>query len=250
MLSNFSLEGKVVLLTGAAGFLGEHFAHKLHLAGATVVLTDIKRIGDGYEMDVTDQSSVESVLTRVVQQYGRIHVIVNNAAYNPSVDDQAKYQRKFMEYPEEAMMASVQVNQLGTWRVCKAAIPHMLVAGGGTIVNIVSVYGVTPPRQEIYSDGMEKSVDYSMTKAAVGMLTRHIASQFGRNGIRCNALAPGGVFNHQKDAGFIERYSAQTSLGRMSDAGEVADALVFLASDASRGMTGEVLNVDGGFSSR
>ena len=121
--------------------------------------------------------------------------------------------------------------------------------GHGNVVNVASFYGITPPRQEIYPQDTEKPVDYPITKAAIVMLTRHIASQFGREGIRCNALAPGGVLN-KHDEEFQKKYAAHTSLGRMSDPEEVADTLLFLASDASRGMTGEVVAVDGGWSSR
>jgi len=121
--------------------------------------------------------------------------------------------------------------------------------GYGNIVNISSFYGVTPPRQKIYPEGTEKPVDYPMTKAALIMLTRHVAAQFGRDGVRCNALAPGGVLN-KHDKGFQKRYGANTSLGRMSEPEEVAEGLKFLVSDRSRGMTGEVLVVDAGWRSR
>ena len=147
------------------------------------------------------------------------------------------------------MHQSIDVNLLGAWRVCKAAVSHMQTVGGGTIVNVASFYGVTPPRQEIYPDGTEKPADYGMTKAGLIMLTQHIASQFGRAGIRANVLAPGGV-QRNHDETFVAAYSEHTSLGRMNTPEEVADALVFLCSDASRGMTGETLVVDAGWRSR
>jgi len=133
--------------------------------------------------------------------------------------------------------------------VCKTAVKYMKEQGGGNIVNVASFYGVTPPRQEIYPAGKEKPVDYPMTKAALIMLTRHIASQFGQDGIRSNALAPGGVLNNH-DESFVKKYSAHTAMKRMNDPAEIAEAMLFLASEASSGMTGETLVVDCGWRSR
>jgi NAD(P)-dependent dehydrogenase (short-subunit alcohol dehydrogenase family) len=256
--STHDLTGKVVLLTGAAGFLGSYFVRALREAGATVMATDIAQ-GAEVHLDVTDQSSVDAVFHEVLQEHNRIDVVINNAAINPKFDaDAPQNVLTFVDYPEEAMRASVEVNLLGAWRVCKTAVKHMLeqspspkasASQRGNIVNIASFYGVTPPRQEIYREGTEKPVDYAITKAGLIMLTRQIASQFGRQGIRANALAPGGVRNKQDDE-FQRRYSVNTSLARMTEPEEIADALVFLVSDASRGMTGETLIVDSGWSSR
>jgi len=241
------LTGRVVLLTGGRGFLGEYFARALSEAGATVVVSDITDDVD-VQLDVTDQESVGTAIDQVVAKYGGIDAVVNNAAIDPKVDTADMNARTFVGYPEEAMQRSVDVNMLGPWRVCKAVIPHMQDRGG-VIINTTSFYGVTPPRQEIYPQGVEKPVDYGMTKAALIMLTRHLASQFGADGIRVNALAPGGVERDHDDE-FKAAYGAHTSFGRMNTPEEVADALVFLCSDASRGMTGETLVVDAGWHSR
>ena len=249
MNNNLNLGEKVVLLTGGRGFLGSFFTEALKGAGATVIVTDV--VGGADEtMDVTDQRSIDAVFEKIINDYGKVDVVINNAAIDPKFDElAAKNQYEFVNYPEEAMQKSIDVNLLGAWRVCKTAIKYMQKQGYGNVVNVASFYGMTPPRQEIYPQDTEKPVDYPMTKAAIIMLTRHIASQFGRQGIRCNALAPGGVLNKQ-DKEFQEKYAAHTSLGRMSDPGEVADTLLFLVSDASRGMTGEVVIVDGGWVSR
>ena len=247
--SSFDLTGKVVLLTGGAGFLGSYFTKALREAGATVVVTDITDDMD-VRLDVTDQASVDLAFEKIAAEHGRVDVVINNAAIDPKFDAGADQNaRTFVNYPEEAMRESVDVNLLGAWRVCKTAVKHMLELGNGNIVNVASFYGVTPPRQEIYQEGTEKPVDYPVTKAGLVMLTRHIASQFGRQGIRANTLAPGGVVK-EHDEEFQRKYSANTSLGRMSEPGEVAEALLYLVSDASRGMTGETLVVDGGWASR
>lgn len=240
---------RVVILTGGRGFLGSYFSTALKAAGMTVVVTDIAGDPD-VVLDVTDQAAVDAAFADIVDQYGRIDVVINNAALDPKFDAGSTGNEKaFVNYPEAAMQQSIDVNLLGAWRVCKAAVKHMSEKGGGVIVNVASFYGVTPPRQEIYPAGTEKPVAYAMTKAALIMLTRQIASQFGRSGIRANALAPGGVFkNHPEE--FVTNYKRHTSLDRMNTPEEIADALVFLCSDASRGMTGETLVVDAGWSSR
>jgi NAD(P)-dependent dehydrogenase (short-subunit alcohol dehydrogenase family) len=243
------LEDKVVVMTGGCGFLGKYFSDLLQEAGAKVIVTDVTKEAD-IIMDVTDQKAIDEVLKKISQEQGKIDVVINNAAIDPKFDiGAAQNKHEFVNYPEEAMQQSVNVNLLGTWRVCKGAIRVMCEQGFGNIVNVASFYGVTPPRQEIYPTGTEKPVDYALTKAGVIMLSRHIASQFGRSGIRCNVLAPGGVIKDQpKD--WQERYSQHTSLGRMSTPEEVSDALLFLVSDQSRGMTGECLVVDAGWRSR
>lgn len=246
---NSGLVDKVVVMTGGCGFLGQYFSALLRQAGAKVVVTDVAK-GAEMVMDVTDQQSIDAGLEKVRQEQGRIDAVINNAAIDPKFDVGAAVNKhEFVNYPEEAMQQSVNVNLLGTWRVCKAAIKIMREQGFGNIVNVASFYGVTPPRQEIYPAGTEKPVDYTLTKAGVIMLSRHIASQFGRDGIRCNVLAPGGVMKDQPKE-WQERYSQHTSLGRMSTPEEVSDALLFLVGDQSRGMTGEVLVVDAGWRSR
>ena len=243
------MKNKVVVITGGTGFLGEYFAAALREAGATVVVTDVAD-GADVKMDVTDQASIDTAFEQIVAEHGQVDVVINNAALDPKFDkDTAQNQQDFENYPEETMLASLNVNLVGAWRVCKTAVRQMKEKGGGTIVNVASFYGVTPPRQELYPEGTEKPVDYPISKAGLIMLTRHIASQFGADGIRANALAPGGV-EKGHDEHFKAKYAAHTTLGRMNTPEEVADALVFLASDASRGMTGETLTVDAGWSSR
>ncbi len=238
-----------MVLTGGCGFLGKYFSRLLLEAGAKVIVTDVTK-GADLIMDVTDQKSIDGSLEEITKEHGKIDVMINNAAIDPKFDVGVKQnQYEFVNYPEEAMQQSINVNLLGTWRVCKTAVKIMREQGFGNIVNVASFYGVTPPRQEIYPAGTEKPVDYPVTKAGVIMLSRQIASQFGRDGIRCNVLAPGGVLKEQS-LEFQAEYERHTSLGRMTMPDEVSDALLFLASDRSRGMTGEVLVVDAGWRSR
>lgn len=249
MKNPINLYGSIILLTGSSGFLGKYFTDALREAGGTVITSDITGNVDKI-MDITSQESIDNTFTEIISKHKKIDIVINNAAVDPKFDNTSdKNRNDFTNYPEEAMQQSIDVNLMGTWRVCKTAIRHMQEQKQGNIVNISSFYGVTPPKQEIYPENTEKPVDYPITKAAIIMLTRHIASQFGRQGIRSNALAPGGVIkNHDEE--FQQKYSENTSLGRMNTPEEIAQALIFICSEASSGMTGETLVVDSGWRSR
>ncbi|MBI1833409.1 MAG: SDR family oxidoreductase [Candidatus Andersenbacteria bacterium] len=259
-MNAFDLHGKVILVTGGAGFLAEHFVTSLLEAGAKVALADIalkavqaraQKLRENVvpvHMDVTKQDSVDEAFAAVIKEFGRIDVVVNNAAIDPKFDPNSSANTKVFEnYPEEAMEQSVDVNMLGTWRVSKAAVKHMLESGGGNIISISSMYGLSVPHQDIYPEGTQKPVDYGMTKAAIQYLTKYIAGTYGQKNIRANALVLGGVFKNHDDA-FVEKYAKYTMLGRMTDPAEIGAPLVFLASEASKGMTGHLLVVDAGWS--
>lgn len=255
----FSLHGKTVLVTGGAGFLGTHFVNALGAAGAHIVVAEhpdaidaaqklAKNIKRKYgveiqtvEMDVTDQASVDAGFDTLEA----VDVVVNNAAIDPKVDTSDPNAVKFEHYPEEAMRESIEVNLLGAWRVSKVAAQKMLQQGQGNIINIASIYGVVPPHPDIYPKGVEKPADYGMTKAALLQLTRHIAALYGKKGIRCNAMVIGGVLKDH-DKTFQKEYGTLSMFGRMTKPNEVGAPLVFLASDASKGITGHALAVDGG----
>lgn len=239
------LKNKKILIVGGSGFLGKYFDQAITREGGVAIVADVSGDFD-VELDVTDQKSIDTAFEQVLAEHGHLDAVVNSAALDPKFDQGVAHNQKdFMNYPEELMQKTVDVNLLGAWRVCKSAVKNKIP----NIVNVASFYGLTPPRQEIYPQGTEKPVDYPITKAGVIMLTRHLASQFGKDGIRCNALAPGGVLKgHAED--FQEKYAQHTSLKRMNAPEEVADSLVFLLSDSSRGMTGETLVVDNGWVSR
>ena len=267
-MSDFSLEGQVAVVTGALGLLGRHHCAALARAGATVVATDLDQDGCrdlavqlsaahgraamGEVADVTVPGSVRALADSVLDRLGSVDVLVNNAAVNEKVEDPGTGRPlTFESYPLEEWERSLRVNVTGAFLCCQAFGSEMARRGRGSIVNIASTYGIVAPDQSLYRrpDGTQsffKSAAYPTTKGAVLALTRYLAAYWGRCGVRVNALSPGGVQNGQ-DAGFVARYAERTPLGRMADAGDYEGAIVYLASDASRYVTGANLVVDGGW---
>jgi len=264
----FDLTDRVAIITGGAGLLGRAHAHTLASAGAALVLADIDdggakeasvqvHSGAGTDClpvrtDVSDPGSVQAMVQAALSRFGRIDILVNNAAVDPKFDRDhvAEHAHRFEDFPFEAWQETMAVNLTGMFLCAQAVAPAMTEARRGVIVNIGSTYGMVGPDQRLYQrDGMPpqyKPVTYTVSKAAALGLTRYLATYFAGTGIRVNSLTPGGVFADHDDE-FVQRYSARTVLGRMAQKEEISSALLFLVSDASSYMTGANLVVDGGW---
>lgn len=265
----FSLDGRVAVVTGGVGLLGKHHCSALAEAGAHVVVADLdekpcaalaaelmnqgapRAIGCG--VDITEKVSVEFLRDRVLNEFGHIDILVNNAAINDMVENpQAALElSKFENYPLDLWQKSLNVNVTGTFLCSQVIGAVMAKAGRGSIINIASTYGIVGPDQSLYKrpDGGQafyKSAAYPTTKGAIISFTRFLAAYWGRAGVRVNCLSPGGVENGQ-DEFFLQNYSARTPLGRMAAPTDYKGAIVFLASDASAYMTGANVVVDGGW---
>jgi NAD(P)-dependent dehydrogenase (short-subunit alcohol dehydrogenase family) len=256
---------RVVVLTGAAGLLGRRYAAALVEAGARVALVDVRggavkelageldasRV-EPIEADVGERDAVRSMVARTCERFGRVDVLVNNAAIDPKFDraTAAEHDARFEDFPLELWNQALGVNLTGMFLCAQAVAPAMLAQGAGVIVNIGSMYGMVGPDQRLYETTAArpvfKPVTYAVTKSAVYGLTRYLATYWAGKNIRVNALTLGGV-EHEQDAGFVQRYSARVPLGRMARPDEYCGALLFLASDASSYMTGANLVVDGGW---
>ncbi|PSK91482.1 NAD(P)-dependent dehydrogenase (short-subunit alcohol dehydrogenase family) [Taibaiella chishuiensis] len=253
------------MVTGALGLLGKKHCEALAAAGAHVVVADLDgesagtfadRLGEqhlGIGLDVTDKNSVQEAAQQVTARFGRIDVLVNNAAINDRFEHpaMAKELSAFENYPLDAFRLSIDVNITGVFLCSQVIGTLMAQQGSGSIINIASTYGMVGPDQNIYrNDAGEqtfyKSAAYPITKGAVLNFTRFLAAYWGHRGVRVNTLSPGGV-EHQQQEFFIRNYSAKTLLGRMATASDYQGALVFLASEASTYMTGANLVVDGGW---
>lgn len=261
----FSLKGRIAVVTGALGLIGKNHCKALTEAGAIVVVCDLDEIkckefastltekSLGIKVDITNKESVVNLKDEVIKTFGKVDILVNNAALNDSFENPqaAAQQSMFENYPLEMWQNSLDVNVTGMFLCSQAIGTIMAERGRGSIINISSTYGITAPDQSIYrnENGEQtfyKSASYPVAKGAVIMFTKFLASYWGKKGVRVNSLSPGGVENNQEDF-FIRNYSAKTPLGRMAQPTDYKGALVFLASDASNYMTGANLVVDGGW---
>jgi NAD(P)-dependent dehydrogenase (short-subunit alcohol dehydrogenase family) len=262
----FSLSGKVAVVTGASGQLGGEYVRTLLEAGALVAAFDIEpanpkgRLGEvrtkrllTVRVDIRDALSIEKGLKRVVSKLGNPSVLINNAAIDVPPGAAGRDTGPFESYPESSWRRIMDVNLKGTFLCCRIIGGHMAEHGGGSIINISSIYGMLSPDQRIYAYRSSerpffKPAAYGVTKAGVANLTRYLATYWAGSNVRVNTLTLGGVYNRQ-DETFVKNYSQKVPLGRMACQNEYNGAVLFLASDASSYMTGSNLVIDGGFSS-
>ena len=264
--AQFDLTGKTALVTGACGILGPRFCAGLADHGAKVAVVDLEakaaealasKLTDDYGVealglpcDIADPESVAATVDRVSQTLGEIDILVNAAASKTA--DPAVFFAPFEDYDLATWRQVMAVNLDGLFLVSQAVGRKMVARGyAGSIIQIASIYGLVAPDQRIYEGShyqgrpINTPAVYAASKAGVLGLTRYLASYWGECGIRVNSLTPGGVESGQNEA-FLDRYSARVPLGRMAEADEMVGALIYLASDASRYVTGQNIVIDGG----
>lgn len=262
----FDLHGKVAVVTGGAGILGQHFCAGLAESGAQVAVVDLhaekaeelarvltNKYGVkvcGYGCDVSDTLSVRKMVREIVAEFGQINILHNNAAGKS--DDLDAFFAPFEEYSLDQWRKIMSVNVDGMFLVAQAIGKQMVVQGkGGSIIQTASIYGVMSPDHRIYEGSfylgrqINTPAVYTASKAAVIGLTKHLATYWAEKGIRVNTLTPGGTESGQNDE-FKRRYAARIPMGRMANAPEMVGALLYLASDASSYVTGQNMIVDGG----
>lgn len=272
VFEKFDLTGKTALITGAAGLLGREHACALLESGATVVLTDLSdsALADACEtlsrdadisriqthvMDVSRPDSIQVVAKELASTGYRVDILVNNAAIDPKVKgEQGVLETSRLEnFPIEQWELQMAVGLTGAF-LCSQVFGSAMAADGkgGVILNIASDLSVFSPDQRIYrkegvAEHMQpvKPVTYSVIKAGLVGLTRYLATYWADDGVRCNALSPGGIFNGQGEE-FVQRLTSLIPLGRMAHRDEYRAAMQFLCSDASAYMSGQNVVMDGG----
>jgi NAD(P)-dependent dehydrogenase (short-subunit alcohol dehydrogenase family) len=264
-LNKFILKDKVAVVTGALGLLGKHHCYALAEAGANVIVCDLDQSlcdefawqlpteSFGFQIDVTNPDELQNLKKHIAQNFGKLDILVNNAAINDKVEnnDKSLDLSKFENFPLDLWNRTLKVNVNSVFLCSQILGTLMLEQKKGSIINIASTYGVVAPDQKLYinGDGIQmfyKSPAYPVSKAAIISFTKFLASYWGAYGIRVNSLSPGGVKNNQDDY-FVSNYSRRTPLERMANPDEFQGALVFLASDASSYVTGANIIVDGGW---
>jgi NAD(P)-dependent dehydrogenase (short-subunit alcohol dehydrogenase family) len=261
-LGKFRLDGKVALVTGGAGILGRRFCEGLAHAGARVAVVDLVEAdaravavglptaSAGFACDVGDPLAVKACVAAVLEHFGTIDILHNNAATKTA--DVRAFFTPFEDYPLQTWRDVMTVNIDGMFLMAQAVGRHMVERGCGSVVQTASIYGLVGPDSRIYegSDYLGGPINtpavYAASKAAVIGLTRWLATHWGDKGIRVNCLVPGGVSSGQNSV-FATRYSQRVPMGRMARDDEMVPALLYLASDASSYVTGQVLAVDGGW---
>jgi len=237
------LEGKVCVITGAAGGIGGASAEAFAREGARVVGVDLAPDAPGelsLQVDVTDEDAVRAMYARVRDELGRVDVLFNNAGISPTDD------ASVLETGLDAWQRVQDVNLKSVFLCCKHGIPHLLDAGGGSVINTASFVATM--------GAATSQISYSASKGAVLSLSRELGVEFARRGVRVNALCPGPVDIpllqelFAKDAAAAARRLVHVPMGRFARAEEIAAAALFLASDESSYVNASTFLVDGGIS--
>lgn len=252
-LESFSLQDKVAVMTGGAGKYGRQIAEALAEAGAKTIMASrnaaqleaqARKFRDAgldvsaMRFDQGDEASINQLLQQAVDAAGSVDILVNASVARPMGD---------WSDPSEAWIESMRVNATGLFCITRAFGDYMAAHGGGSIINVGSIQGMVGPDFSLY-EGLDWGCppDYFFHKGGLIQLTQFVASKLGPQGVRCNAVSPGGFFDHQEQI-FVDRYNKRTCLGRMANETDLKGVIVFLASDASAYVTGANIPVDGGY---
>lgn len=250
--SLFSLEGKTAVVTGGNGYLGSAVVRALAEYGARVVAADLAERETGDERiasiacDVSDTASIRRMLQEAEARFGGVHVLVNAATYGAGYGPDGTVERM----SDDDWFKGLDGAAGTVFRCTREVVPYMEKSGGGAIVNFASMYGMVSPDPAIYGDsGANNPANYGAGKAAVLQFTRYCAAHLAAKGIRVNSVTPGPFPNPQLQTNepFLAQLRRKTMLGRTGQADEIVGAVLLLASDASRYMTGSNIVVDGGW---
>jgi NAD(P)-dependent dehydrogenase (short-subunit alcohol dehydrogenase family) len=266
---SFDLNDHIAIITGGGGLLGQKHAEAILECGGIPVLLDIdedkvQEIATSLEskydrqclglcVDITQPNQVETSCQNLLDQFGRIDILINNATNNPRIEDIAnKDFLRLEKLPLDVWNDDLTVGLTGAFLCSRAFGAVMSKAGKGVILNVSSDLGLIGPDQRIYTKGgvvdenqPVKPVTYSVVKSGLIGLTRYLATYWADKGVRANAIAPGGVYTDQEDS-FVKQLTGLIPMGRMADADEYKAAVAFMVSDASSYMTGSILPIDGG----
>jgi NAD(P)-dependent dehydrogenase (short-subunit alcohol dehydrogenase family) len=248
----FSCKDKVAVVTGGSGLIGSEIALALNEFGAIVFVADLGKSGPPFikskknieflHFDITSETIMSKALNVITKQYGKIDIFINSAY--PKTND---WGEKLEKIPFESWKTNVNNHLGGYFLSSRIAAKAMKKSGGGTIINIASIYGIVGPDFSIYEDtDITMPAAYSAIKGGIISFTKYLATYYAENNIRANVISPGGILDRQPGS-FIQKYAKKTPLGRMGHPADIAGAAIFLSSDASSYITGQNIVVDGGW---
>ena len=256
-----NLNGGAVIITGGKGMLGSQYTEAIIEINGYPISLDINNILNNYtkveaiiKCDITNELDIINALKYIKSINKPIVGLINNAAIDPKFEKDSPNSPKsrLENYSREVWDKEIAVGLTGAFLCTKVFGAEMAKNGKGSIINISSVLGVIAPNQSLYKDESKseemqnvKPISYSVIKHAIIGLTRYTSTYWSSKNVRCNALAPGGVYNNHSDE-FVSKLSKYIPLGRMAKKDEYNSAIKFLISDASSFMTGSVLTIDGG----
>jgi len=257
---NNKLNNKVVVITGGSGLLGTSFCEAIYINGGIPIIADIdhtrsqmlvEKLSKKYDtnkfiaskLDINSEKSINHLLDFLLTEFQKVDVLVNNA-----YPRNKNYGVDFLEVTYDDFLENINLNIGGFFLTSKIFSQQFSKQNYGNIINIASIYGVIPPKFDIYKDtDMTMPVEYAIIKSSMIHFTKYLASYFSGKNIRVNSISPGGIHNNQPDT-FIKAYNEYCLSKGMLDPKDVANALVFLIDDASSYINGENIIIDDGFS--
>ena len=264
----FNMKNQTCVITGGAGLLGKKHAEVIKDLGGIPIILDINQdaidnaieelggFAEGYKVDITDSDQVNGILEDILSKHNKVDVLINNAASNPTMNMSSAEltdKSRIENMPIEDWNKDLSVGLTGAF-LCSRTFGHqMAIQKKGVILNIASDLALIGPDQRLYKkEGLSddnqpvKPVTYSVVKSGLIGLTKYLATYWNDEGVRVNALVPGGVYDGQSED-FVEKISKLIPLGRMADVDEYKSSVAYLISDASSYMTGSEFVIDGGW---
>lgn len=253
------LKNKIIVITGGAGLIGQAFVQAVAEQRGIAIIADVdderlalaknalaKEVGaniDTINLDITSRQSLEKVISYLNNKYGRIDALVNNA-----YPRNKNYGRHFFDVEYQDFSENISMNLGGYFLASQQFAQYFKIQGYGNIVNIASVYGIMPPRFEVYEGTpMTTPVEYAAIKSALIHLTKYMAKYFKGMNIKVNAISPGGILDKQPED-FLKAYKENCLTKGMLNAQDLQGALIYLLSDMSQYVNGQNIVVDDGFS--
>ncbi len=260
-MSILNLKNKKIIITGAFGLIGSELSKVLLKNNNKIILIDfnINKSSKNYiyfkkkgvsifDIDLKDKKKLEQFFKKKSTFLKKSNTLVNLASIDRKISDDKLFNINFHEYPNKLIKEMVENNLIGNVNICQEICKYFIKnkIKNGNIINVASTYSLVAPNQNFYDGKKNKPVDYVISKGSIPILTKYIATTYGKFGIRCNYLVPHGVIK-KPGKKILKKFKEYSPIGRPCTISEIIDPIIFLISDSSKYMTGSSLVVDGGW---